>query len=266
MTISHARKGAVAWVTLDRPIPYDVRFFEKLHRFVQREPWIERDKAMIDALKSIGIEKGKPFAPDEDTKAILQAAVAEARAWLVAQYEAAFVPAYFSTSRWAVPVSQEVLQGLKTNFANPGSYPISGRGVMYTFGFFSAKHLGRGQFYLLTIKDKAGEPLDGASTYHLRVPANAPVTLYWSATAYDRSTHTLIRDQQRASRASNSLGLHKNADGSVDVFFGPEAPAGKESNWIPTRAGGQFEVLFRMFGPEQPLFDKTWRLPDLEKL
>jgi hypothetical protein len=47
---------------------------------------------------------------------------------------------------------------------------------------------------------------------------------------------------------------------------GPNAPAGKESNWVPTKADGQFEVLFRLYGPETPLFDKTWKLPDIEKI
>jgi hypothetical protein len=44
------------------------------------------------------------------------------------------------------------------------------------------------------------------------------------------------------------------------------APEGKESNWIPTSAGRKFEVLFRFYGPEKPLFDKTWKLLDIEKL
>lgn len=255
-----------AGVVYDSTVHYDLSFFEKLHQFVQREPWLERDRIMIDLLRSIGIEKGKPFAPDAPTQAILKSAAAEARAWLEAQYEAAFTPAYFSGSRWAVPVNPEVLEGLGSNFARRDAYPVSGRGVMYTFGFFSAKHLGHGQFYLITIKDKAGQPLDGGRIYRLTVPPKAPVKLYWSATAYDRDTHALIRDQQWSSRASTSQGLQINADSSVDVFFAPKAPQGKESNWIPTRAGGGFEVLFRLYGPEQPLFDKTWQLPDLEEV
>ena len=89
--------------------------------------------------------------------------------------------------------------------------------------------------------------------------------LYWSATVYDRTSHALIRDQSRASRASTSAGVQKNADGSVDVFFGPKAPAGKESNWVPTN-GRDFEVLFRFYGPEKALFDETWKLPDIEKI
>lgn len=253
-------------VEFDSTIPYDARFFDALNRFVQREPWIERDKAMIDMLKTLGIEKGKAFAPDTQTAAALKTAAAEARAWVDARYEAAFSPAYFDGSRWAVPVSPEVLQGMQTNFSKADSYPVSGRGVMYAFGFFSAKHLGDGQFYLMTIRSGEGQPLDGGRTYRLRVPPNAPVKLYWSATAYDRETHALIRDQKRASRASSSPDVQKNADGSVDLFFGPRPPDGKESNWIPTAPGRGFEVLFRLYGPEKPLFDKTWRLPDLEQL
>ena len=151
-----------------------------------------------------------------------------------------------------------------TNFAQPDAYPVEGRGVAYSMAYFSAKHLGEGQFYLMTIVDKDGQALDGGSTYRLTVPPNAPVKLYWSATAYDRATHALIRDLPWSSRASNTPGLTKNADGSVDVYFGPKAPAGKESNWVPTKAGGQFEVLFRLYGPEKPFFDKTWKLPDIE--
>jgi hypothetical protein len=233
---------------------------------VQREPWIERDRVMIDLLKSVGIQKGKPFAPDGNTRSLLKSAAAEGRAWLEGQYEAAFTPPYFSSSRWAVPVSPDVLKGLGSNYGDRDSYPVSGRGVTYTFGFFSAKHLGQGQFYLLCISDKAGQALDGGRTYRLTVPPKAPVKLYWSATAYDRDTHALIRDQKWSSRASTTQGMLKNADGSVDVYFGPQAPPSKESNWVPTRAGGRFEVLFRLYGPEKPLFDKTWQLPDIDEV
>ena len=168
--------------------------------------------------------------------------------------------------QWAVPASPEVMEGLQTFFAQPDSYPVDGRGLTFTFAFFSPKHLGAGQFYLMTIKDKAGRTFDGSNTYRLTVPANAPVKQYWSATAYDRATHALIRNLPWASRSSQTPGIQKNADGSVDVYFGPKAPTGKESNWVPTSADGKFEVLFRFYGPEKPLFDKSWQLPDIEKV
>jgi hypothetical protein len=253
-------------VVFDSTIPYDLRFFQSLDRFVQYEPWLTRDKAMIDQLKSIGIEKGKPFNPDPKTQGILNEAAGEARAWLNVYYEALFQPPYFETSRWAVPATPDFIEGQATFFAKPDIYPIDSRARAYSMGFFSPKHLGAGQFYLMTIKDKEGKDFDGGSTYRLTVPANAPVKQYWSATVYDRATHALIRNLPRSSRSSQTPGLQKNADGSVDIYFGPMAPAGKESNWVPTSADGKFEVLFRLYGPEKPLFDKTWQLPDIEKV
>jgi hypothetical protein len=98
------------------------------------------------------------------------------------------------------------------------------------------------------------------------VPPNPPVRQYWSVTLYDFATHALIRDMPWPSRSSQSPDLKTSADGSVDVFFGPKAPDGQAANWVPTRPGGRFEALFRFYGPTPPLFDKTWVLPDIEKI
>lgn len=253
-------------VVYDNTIPYDLRFFQLLDHFVQREPWLERDKAMIDQLKSIGIEKGKAFSPDSKMQEVLNEAAREAHAWLDLQYEPMFASPYYAGCRWAVPASPEVIEGLQTQFARPDSYPVDERGVMYSFIYFSAKHLGSGQFYLMTIKDRDGHSFDGANTYRLTVPAKAPVKLYWSATIYDRATHALIRNQSWSSRSSHTPSLQTKPDGSVDIYFGPKVPTGEESNWVPTSPNGEFEVLFRFYGPEKPLFDKTWRLPDIEKI
>jgi hypothetical protein len=156
-----------------------------------------------------------------------------------------------------------------TFWEGSGAYTLDSRALMYSYAYASIKHQGAegaGQFYLMAIRDKQDNLLDGARAYRLVVPAHAPVKQYWSATVYDRSTHALIREATRPSRSSQSQGLQKNADGSVDVYFGPSAPAGKESNWVPTKAGSGFEVLFRLYGPEKAVFDKTWVLPDIEKV
>jgi hypothetical protein len=252
-------------VVYDATIPYDLRFFESLDRIVQAEPWLERDKAMIDPLKSIGIEKGKPFDPDPSTREVLEDAAREAHAWLVARYETSFSP-YYEGGHWALPGSRELLEGQATFFAKPDVYPVDVRGVTFSYAYFTPKHMGTGSSYLLTIAGEDGRFLDGRAAYRLTVPANAPVQQYWSATVYDRATHAPIRNARWPSRSSQTPGLQKNADGSVDLYFGPSAPAGKESNWVPTSADGGFEVLFRFYGPEKPLFDKTWRLPDIERI
>ena len=77
---------------------------------------------------------------------------------------------------------------------------------LYTLAFFSAKHLGESQYYLLTGSDKDGKPLDGKSSYRLRVPANAPVTQYWSMTVYNRDTHAFIRNATWVGRSSQTPG------------------------------------------------------------
>ena len=149
---------------------------------MQYEPWIDRDRVMIDMLKSIGIEKGKPFAPDQGTQAVLKDAIGEARAWLDNRYEGVFTTSFNEGRQWVLPALPGVSEGMMTGFANPDAYPVDGRGVAYSMAFFSAKHLGAGQYYLMTIRDKDRKPLDGNGTYRLNVPANAPVKLYWSAT------------------------------------------------------------------------------------
>jgi hypothetical protein len=253
-------------VVFEANIPYNARFFDSLNRMVQTEPWLARDKAMIDSLRAIGIEKGKAFSPDAKTKKILEAAAKEAHAWLEAKYEALFTPPYYEGTSWALPMTPELIKGLQNQFSDPDSYPIDNRGVIYTMAFFSPKRSGAGSFYLMTIKDASGDAFDGGSTYRLHVPPNAPVKQFWSATAYDRATHGLIRNLPRSSRSSQNPEVKKNSDGSVDVYFGPKAPDDKESNWVPTSAARKFEVLFRFYGPEKALFEKTWKLPDIEKV
>lgn len=253
-------------MTFDSTIRYDASFFEHLNRIVQNEPWLDRDRGLIDQLKSLGIEKGKPFAPDDAIKALFGSATQDAHTWLEAKYNAG-MPTFFSpTSRWTYPAPPDLVKAAQEGYADPSVYPVDNRGLAYSYAYIGIKRLGVGQFYLISIRDKDGDPFDGGKTYRLTVPANAPVEQYWSVTAYDRETHTLIKNMPRASRSSQIPELQKNADGSIDIFFGPQAPVGKETNWVPVDPARKFELMFRLYGPTKPLFDKTWKLPDVEKV
>ncbi|HEY6413080.1 MAG TPA: DUF1254 domain-containing protein [Edaphobacter sp.] len=130
-------------VVFDSTIPYDERFFQSLNRVVQIEPWIERDRVMIDQLKTIGIEKGKPFNPDAATTQTLKSAATGAHAWLASEYEKAFTPPFYPGTQWALPVSPDFMKSLQSNYTIPNIYPVDTRGTTYSFGFFSAKHLRR---------------------------------------------------------------------------------------------------------------------------
>jgi len=250
-------------VDFDSTIRYDDTFFDNLNRIVQAEPWLDRDRAMIDPLATLGIRKGEPYEPTEQTRQALKAGAREAQQYLAARYDAG-MPAFYEGTHWMLPAHPDLVRAAQVGFNAPNEYPVDVRGTTYTYGYIGIKHLGAGQFYSIAIKDKDGRELDGAKTYRLHVPPNVPVEQYWSVTAYDRETHALIRNMHRASRASNSSEVKKNPDGSVDLYFGPRAPQGKESNWVPTDPKRPFELMFRAYGPTKAFFDKQWRLPDLE--
>jgi hypothetical protein len=252
-------------VLFDSTIRYDDSFFVHLNRIVQDEPWFDRDRVMIDQLKSIGIEKGKPFTPDAATKQALAKGMSDTHAWLVAKYDAA-PPPFFKGTHWTFPTHPDLVKAASENFDDLNEYPVDWRGLTYTYGYIGIKRLGAGQFYLINIKDKNGRSYDGSKTYRLHVPPNVPTEQYWSLTAYDRETHALIKNVTRASRASNAADVKKSADGSVDLYLGPKAPAGQETNWIPTDPARKFELMFRLYGPKPEFFEKKWALPDVEQV
>lgn len=252
----------VAGIDFDSTIRYDESFFQNLDRIVQEEPWLPRDSLMIDQLRSLGIEKGKPFAPTAEAKSALAAGIQMAQQRLAATYDSGF-PIFYEGTHWMLPADPLLIKSAQAGFAEPDAYPVDARGVAYTYAYIGIKRMGAGQFYMISLKDNTGAALDGSRAYRLNVPANVPVEQYWSVTAYDRQTHALIRDMPRASRASNIADLARNPDGSVDLYFGPTAPKGKEANWIPTDPKRGFEVMFRAYGPTKQFMEKKWTLPDL---
>ena len=255
----------VKHIDFDSTIKYDASFFSNLDRIVRSEPWLERDRAMIETLQTLGIEKGRRFNPDAQTKQILDSAAKEAGAWLEKQYDAG-LPPFWPGSHWTYPTYPALMRVVQKSYVDPDHYPIDERGVSYSYAYIGIKRLGAGQFYLISIRDKDGQPFDGSKTYKLTVPADVPVEQYWSVTAYDRKLHTLIKDVSRASRSSQIPELQENADGSVDIYFGPKSPPGKESNWVPTDPNRQFELMFRLYAPMKAFFERRWKLPDVEEI
>jgi hypothetical protein len=230
-------------------IPFDFTLYKTLNEIIQQEP---------------GIERGKVFNPDERTKEILAFAAKTARSWLDSNLED--TTPFFKGTHWIFPVTPEFGKNIQGDYLIPDSYPVDNRGLLYTLGFFSAKHIGESQFYLMQIVDKDGNPLDGSSSYKVNIPANAPVKQYWSMTVYNRETHTFIRNVKWAGRSSQTPRLKTNTDGSVNLYFGPTPPESGESNWVPTDPKGKFEILARFYGPKPNLYDQSWKLNDLEKV
>ncbi|MDX2433017.1 MAG: DUF1214 domain-containing protein [Desulfobacterales bacterium] len=127
------------------------------------------------------------------------------------------------------------------------------------------RKVGAGSIYFSSMKDSTGTYLDGAKNYKLTIPGPVPAKLFWSVTVYDSETRTIINtDQGRGAVRMLFEKPQANADGSFDIHFGPNAPAGKENQWVKTIPGKGWFTYVRMYGPEGPLFDGSYKLPDIE--
>ena len=125
---------------------------------------------------------------------------------------------------------------------------------------------GWGQVYMSAYKDADGDWLDGANNYTLHIPPNPPAKTFWSVTLYDVSTRAIIQNKTKSAGLSSRKKLQKNSDGSFDLYFGPEAPKGKESNWVQTNPDTAWFPYFRLYSPEKAFLDQTWVLPDFKKV
>jgi hypothetical protein len=127
--------------------------------------------------------------------------------------------------------------------------------------------VGKSSQYAMAEHDANGEYLDGSKNYMLHLPPNIPVNNFWSVLVYDPQTRSMLQtNQQFPSLSSQKPGLVINPDTSVDVYFGPEPPAGKDANWVETVPGKGWWVILRLYGPLEQWFDKTWRPGEIEPM
>jgi hypothetical protein len=245
----------------------DETYFEEINKVVQEEPSESQSPEILGMLRSIGIEKGKAFAPDARMQKILkEAAYVGSAAQRVLLYSNRDEEAkVYPNSGWEHPWI-----GGSHEFISNGARLIDARCRfhMYATGITPAMvtpKVGSGTQYIAGMRDSNGKPLDGSKTYKVHLPPNVPANQFWAFTLYNVQTRSMLQTDQRFPEITSAEGkVQKNADGSFDVYFGPEAPAGKESNWVQTVPGKGWHMLFRLYGPEQAWFDKTWRPSEIE--
>jgi hypothetical protein len=246
----------------------DFSYFEELNEIVQEEPSDALDPERLGLFASIGIEKGKPFAPDARMKAILTEAAAVGNATVRALlFRNRTKDAYFfPNSAWMTTF----IGGSYEFLSQPGVRNLDARSLFhyYATGITPAmamKMVGLGSQYAAAFVDSQGKPLDGSKTYKIHLPPNIPAKDFWSFVVYDNQTRSMLQTDARfPSVGSASEGIVVNPDTSVDVWFGPSAPKGHETNWVQTVPGKGWNVLFRLYGPLQSWFDKTWKPGEFE--
>ena len=247
---------------LDGVVQFDESFFASLARMVNEEPIRERDLVMMGQLRSLGIEKGKDFKPDVASAPVLRQAAASAHESFMLAVRGG--DPWWPDTHWKLP--EDKGRNTAFTFQDDDALYLDERGLIFFLAFAVPKKLGAATFYLVGASDATGALLEGQHTYRLHVPPNVPAKRYWATTVYDLDTACLIRDLPRPGLDSYDQQMQRNGDGSVDIYYGPRAPAGHEANWIPTAAGKPWFTFFRFYGPDKPLFEKTWRMTDIEKV
>jgi hypothetical protein len=247
--------------------PGDYTFWSLLNEVIQEEPSEGSDPTTLGLFASIGIEKGKPFNPDARMKKILEdaakigAVTARSIAYRMRDRDGYFYP----DSSWRLPF----FGGYKFE-VSPGVSNLDGAIFFYYLATgvtpaMAEKMVGKGSQYPWTPTDANGNPFDGSRTYKLHLPPHVPAKDFWSVIVYDTQTRSMLQTDQRfPSVSSQNAALKTNADGSVDVWFGPKAPAGMEHNWVQTIPGKGWFMILRLYGPLEPWFNKSWRPGEIE--
>lgn len=246
---------------------YDERAFEDLHEIVSVEPVREQDKVMMGMLSSLGIEKGRPFSPDETARRAMRQAAIDA--WFYLQDWWDHVPRqdlFWPDRHYASQLLFD--ERGRFTFVYADRIDLTRRAAMFTGATFAPVPTPEKKtvnVYLGAVADRDGRLLEAGRLYKVDVPAPMPVKQFWSLTVYDRATWAFIySESNRTTRSSYDLpSMKTNADGSVTLYVGPEAPEGLESNWIPTRGKRPLPV-FRFYGATADLDDKTFKMPDFE--
>ena len=241
----------------------DGSIYREIHEMLEEEPVEDQNLAMMGLLARIGIQKGVPFKPDAKTQAIYDAAGPEALQYMLEQYHRHLNPWMYEGKMWS---SLTPAGDIETDWSYefPSYFDYHARGALYYAIITSVKNYGTATFYLDLAETPDGEWLEGSKNYKLVVPPNVPVRDFWAITTYDLETASYLRDIEPSSIDSNMKDVKKNSDGSVDIYFGPKAPKGKESNWLPTDPKRRFFLLARFYGPEPGLFDGSFELNDIE--
>jgi hypothetical protein len=238
-----------------------------LSRFIDHEYVDPQDMEMRGMLAALGIIKGKPFQPDAATRDLLDKAAKTASKM---GHATSYTPQTIVTNGTWYPDRKwlNVFPGNATFTADTFNY-IDPRTGFFTNAYSASPGMAVnmenvGAKYPATFVDAKGEFLSGSNAYTVNLPKGIPAALFWSVTVYDSITASGVDNGQPFPSLNTMDKPLVNADGSIDVHFGPDSP-GEGKNWIRTLPGKGFFVILRLYGPTKAFFDKAWKPGDLQK-
>ncbi len=267
--------------------PTDARFFETVHALLQDEPADAGNPEIVGHLAELGIVKGKPFAPDDRMRGILEEAATVGNAIsraLMFDARGEEDVYFYPDSAWTnmlfnggylfeTPIPQVTPEGIKPN--PPTGARKHDLRTLFFYGYtgitpaMAMRLTGIGSQYLAAFMDSNKTFLDGSRSYTVTLPPDVPQARFWSLTLYDNQTRSMLVTPQRYPRAGSQSyptpAAVPNADGSTTIHVGPEQPADvPDGNWIQTDPDKGFFAILRLYSPLQPFFDKSWRVGEFE--
>ena len=248
--------------------PYGFETLEQIKQFIDTETEQPRDKVMMGMLASLGIVKGKPFNPEARLKVAMIRGVHDAYFYMQELNDKRFAEnLYWPNRQWSMVMKPDADKGF--SFEDATTILIDDRAAAWNFFCYYPKVLSdkTGTVYLAPIADDKGRLLEAGKNYSVHIPADVPAEQFWSLTMYDHATWSFINNALDRSGLSTfeKDKMKVNKDGSVDLYFGPTAPKGLESNWLPTE-GKRPYVWLRLYGPGDAFWDKSFVMPDVKRL
>jgi hypothetical protein len=252
--------------------PRGLEYWKLVHQAIQLNPLEERDMAILQGLRNLGIEKGKPFAPTAAQKKILEEAALVGETWAMGNSFLKPDPVKHwkddPKSQWQYilfmhsPLDQMASTHMEIDARTAYTYEAITVTEASTQNLVDA-----GIQYLASYKDDAGRWLDGRKTYELVVPRDVPMLNFWSVVLYDNDTRGMIVNGQGRTEVNSRQDLAENADGSVRLVFSPEKPDGvADANWIQTNPQKGFFVYFRWYSPTKAFFDRSWKMGNVTEV
>jgi hypothetical protein len=238
---------------------------------IDTEPAYEPYRNYYGELAALGIVKGKPFAPDDRMKKILGQAAQMANDQMRVQSLADRRPdriVWLDRKSW----EWATLRPENGTFDAPTYVDLEAREKWFWQATFESpamfrRQAGGGSVYWFAARDNTGAYLDGGKSYRLTVPQPVPASLFWSVTVYDPDTRSEIQTDQGKAALRSLFELKDVAKtGAAELYFGPHAPAGRERQWIKTNPGKGWFVYLRLYGPQAPGFDGSWKPGDFEEV
>lgn len=245
-------------------------FWRALHEVVDSEPEVPDLHFLYGDLAILGIAKGRPFAPDERMADILERAARMGSDQMRAQAFADRRPdrVVWPDRRW----EWAALRFENGGFETPDHLDVDAREKWFFQAIAASPAMfrrgaGAGSVYWLGLRDADGAYLDGSKNYTLSVPLPVPAHLFWSITVYDALTRSQIDTPQGHAALRSLFELTDlSGDGAVDLHFGPAPPPdGSAGHWIQTLPDRGWFTYFRIYGPQEPAFDGSWKPGDFQE-